>query len=79
MAEDSTTIKCTDHCGFSVTGAPDYCSKAYESHRHQSELDEYEEGGGPWYSYVFTPWGVIIAMIVCGMIVAIVTKDSSIF
>lgn len=30
---DPTMIKC--HCGFSVTGTPDYCEEMYDTHRHR--------------------------------------------
>ena len=69
--EESTTIKCTNFCGFSVTGESRYCQDVFDDHEHQEPVR--------WYEAVFSMYGVIIILILSAAVVAIVTKDPNIF
>lgn len=72
MAENDVAIKCSNYCGFSVTGSQEFCQGMYDDHEHQDVPGTRESDH--WYEYVFSFYGFIIALIVCGAIVAIVNK-----
>jgi hypothetical protein len=71
---DATNIKCTNYCGFSVTGTPDYCREMYAEHEHESEEESWEETPTMWQGYVFSPYGVIIFVMVSFVLVSIINK-----
>lgn len=68
--EDSSgivTVKCSNYCGFSVTGSEQFCQEMYDGHDHQEELGEYEDA--KWYQIVFSGWGFFItSMIILGVV-----------
>lgn len=69
---DTTVVKCTNFCGFSVTGTPEYCRELFDSHQHQEHPDSVTETR--WHESVFSFWGVITALVIGAIIVSVVTK-----
>ncbi len=65
VENQTVTMKCTDHCGFSVTGGETFCKVAYDDHDHQADTE-------PWYSHLFSGWTVLAILIVVVGIVSIV-------
>lgn len=74
--EENTTIKCTNHCGFSVTGSPDYCQKMYDAHEHEeADYFSWSYGDGRthhWYQHLFSFWGVVVLMVLAGIVTTLV-------
>lgn len=73
MAEN-ITIKCTNHCGFEVTGAEEFCTSLYEHHDHEDNPAITE--GAHWYEHVFSFWGVIVILIAGSIAVALANHTS---
>lgn len=72
MAEN-VTIKCTNYCGFEVTGEHEFAASLFENHVHQKES---HREGSHWYEHVFSFWGVIIILMVGSIAVALANHTS---
>ena len=75
MAEDAVsgevTIKCSNYCGFSVTGTQDFCGSMYDDHDHQAEPGTREPDH--WYEYAFSIWGFLIIAAIAAALVSLIT------
>jgi hypothetical protein len=72
MAEQ-TTIKCTDDCGFSVTGTEEFCLERYKNHHHA--IGEYETDS--WVDWFLDNWlRVVLVLIVIALVVIPLFKDA---
>lgn len=75
MAEDVmsglVTVKCSNYCGFSVTGTQEFCENMYGDHEHQDEPGTRESEH--WYEHVFSFWGLLIAAVIVAGVVSLVT------
>lgn len=69
---EEKTIKCTNYCGFSVTGTEEFCENMYNLHSHQSEGKDDVRWHESLFDNIFSFPGMMMVIVVSGAIVSVV-------